>query len=126
MPLFPGKGVASSPLFGPFFIFVTRKLAYHLVCSKYFDNSPNCFNIYNINQLKLYIEGIQISYCAPAIRCSTTQYIGKKQRLRTIPKKRLHDQPQNHTNIPDYIARTWAHYKTIIEGPPMSIILYTE
>ena len=62
--------------------------------------------------------------CAPAVQCNASQHIGQKRRRRTITKKRLHDQPQNRTNTPGYIARTWAHYTIMIEGPPMSTILY--
>ena len=45
--------------------------------------------------------------------------LGKNERRSNPKMKRLHVHSQDQTYSPGYIARMWAHYSTMIEGPPI-------
>ena len=45
--------------------------------------------------------------------------LGRSERQSNPKMKRLHVHSQDQTYSPGYIARMWAHYSTMIEGPPI-------
>ena len=56
--------------------------------------------------------------CPPPNGAAPPSTLGRNERRSNPKMKRLHVHSQDQTYSPGYIARMWAHYSTMIEGPP--------
>ena len=72
--------------------------------------------------LPRFVRGIcemQANCCAPAERCGTAQYFGRRERRKQSPNETVTASHAGSHKYTSYIAKMWAHYRTMIEGPPI-------
>ena len=84
--------------------------------SEMLKNTPNSQERYVYNKEKM------LPPCH-AVSCARVLKKWRERRRQTIPKEKITSSLQDQTNTFGYIARTWTHYNTTIEGPQLSTLL---